>query len=913
MSLQQQLHFITALCILNVVEAAETSFPQRQQQREEPAYSVFFPSFTLTLGVVVFFFLSRYLKALPYTAFMFLLGTIMGIVAVATDDDNHITKSIRLWQDIDSEVLLLVFLPGLLYRDAMSQNVHLFVYSLSQLLIFAFPMVLAGTYLTALIGTHLFPYGWSFNFAMAFGSILSATDPVAVAALLEEVGAPPRLKTHVAGESLLNDGAAIVFYVIFQSKYFFEEFSDSEQSQSNRSLSSLEIEDIDVGQGFSLFFRMSLGGLAIGLAFGMAQVLLLLLFERRASREENIVEVTSILALAYLNFYVAEFVCQTSGVISTVSAGLFVKFFGRAAINDIALLTDFTVIVEHILNTILFTLGGIIWGEVVAKGITNGLWTAADWGYLVMLYFLLLVIRACLFTLAFPITSRIGLKTNWKESLFQIYGGLRGALGIALAISLDNGYRRLSLDRRGTLDCEVGGIEEMCNTTEAFTMIGGIAFMTLVINGISAGPLLKKLGLASSTEARHKITSAFAIRLREETIEDLVRLLAQPRFHQANFALIKYHVPCLRNLTRVQLMDAVKKYRDCSGLDYVPPYLRNILPYLPRTNMENQTGEDHDSMSDSSILEEFDNFHVQMRKARRQKYRKNNRGRRHSSNIREMMKEEPLSTRELRMLFVSLLRAQYQKQMTHGELEDEHLLSVALDESLNFASDSIERGKPLEDWRWLKNYHSPLSKFQKKLRYIKAYVTERGKVNEVVFNWHDDAIIIERSMAFLSAHEAARAIFEDESVDFTNELSEGGKIVLHESILQCALAESNIKNIDPKIIELATSHKLCKILLHQSMSHIEKLVRTGLLKESEAEHFLEELQEDHDHVLSCDLKEHPDEVPNQLSEVLEETVDSLVSNNLHDQADVEGVVRDDELMELSRISLKMRASIKLEY
>ena len=64
-------------------------------------------------------------------------------------------------------------------------------------------MVLAGTCLTALVGYYIFPFGWSFNLAMTFGSILSATDPVAVSALLEEVGAPPRLKIHISGESEL--------------------------------------------------------------------------------------------------------------------------------------------------------------------------------------------------------------------------------------------------------------------------------------------------------------------------------------------------------------------------------------------------------------------------------------------------------------------------------------------------------------------------------------------------------------------------------------------------------------------------------------------------------------------------------------------------------------------------------------
>jgi len=71
----------------------------------------------------------------------------------------------------------------------------LFIYL--QCLIYAFPLVLAGTTLTACVCYYIFPFDWSFSLAMTVGSILSATDPVAVAALLEEVGAPPRLKVHI--------------------------------------------------------------------------------------------------------------------------------------------------------------------------------------------------------------------------------------------------------------------------------------------------------------------------------------------------------------------------------------------------------------------------------------------------------------------------------------------------------------------------------------------------------------------------------------------------------------------------------------------------------------------------------------------------------------------------------------------
>lgn len=179
---------------------------EEDTEETEPHYAILFPWFVEILGVCVFFVSTRYFKFFPYTAIMFLLGTFMGIGIHTLDHGDQLTESIRIWESVNSEVLLLVFLPGLIFHDAYSLNVHLFQVSFVQCLLMAFPMVLAGTTLIACVAYYIFPYGWSFNLAMTFGSILSATDPVAVNALLSALGAPQRLKMLVTGESLLNDG-----------------------------------------------------------------------------------------------------------------------------------------------------------------------------------------------------------------------------------------------------------------------------------------------------------------------------------------------------------------------------------------------------------------------------------------------------------------------------------------------------------------------------------------------------------------------------------------------------------------------------------------------------------------------------------------------------------------------------------
>ena len=159
-------------------------------------YTVLYPWFVEIVGVFAYYFLSRYIHALPYTAVMFIVGFFIGF-AVQRTEVNGITISAANWITIEGEVILLIFLPGLLYLDSYNIDIHLFLQSFWQLITFAFPMVLGGTALTACVAYYIFPYGWSFDLSMTFGAILSATDPVAVAVLLNELGAPPRLKVSL--------------------------------------------------------------------------------------------------------------------------------------------------------------------------------------------------------------------------------------------------------------------------------------------------------------------------------------------------------------------------------------------------------------------------------------------------------------------------------------------------------------------------------------------------------------------------------------------------------------------------------------------------------------------------------------------------------------------------------------------
>lgn len=184
-----------------------------EESQSPPVYAVLFPWVVQALGVVLYFLLSRGLHAVPYTGCLFILGTIMGAGATHAGLDDQLTQSIMMWTKISHRVLFCTFLPGLLFKDALEINFHLFVASFWQVMYLAFPMVLGGTYLTAMVGVYVFPYNWSLNTALTFGSILAATDPVAVCVLLNEVCAPPRLKTHISGEGTLLRGVELAFHV----------------------------------------------------------------------------------------------------------------------------------------------------------------------------------------------------------------------------------------------------------------------------------------------------------------------------------------------------------------------------------------------------------------------------------------------------------------------------------------------------------------------------------------------------------------------------------------------------------------------------------------------------------------------------------------------------------------------------
>lgn len=97
---------------------------------DQAMYAILFPWFAQTISVFIYYIISRYLKVLPYTAIVFLFGVVIGAVTkptlTANREANALTYSAAIWLNMDGLVILLVFLPGLIFNDTFTINVHLF-------------------------------------------------------------------------------------------------------------------------------------------------------------------------------------------------------------------------------------------------------------------------------------------------------------------------------------------------------------------------------------------------------------------------------------------------------------------------------------------------------------------------------------------------------------------------------------------------------------------------------------------------------------------------------------------------------------------------------------------------------------------------------------------------------------------
>ena len=401
----------------------------------------------LLVGALVKSFFQH--SKLPYSVILLLIG-----IGVATIERSGWMESVLFSHmihsvgDINPHLILYLFLPILIFESAYDMEPHLFFRIAPQILLLAVLGLIISMTLTALALSSLF--SWSLGVALLFGALISATDPVAVVALLKEKSSRKRLETLIDGESLLNDGTAIVFFSLF---YGFALGTTTE-------VNSLTV----VGD----FLWIVLVGSLIGVVTGW---LVLWIIGRLFN--QPLMEITLSVVAAYISFILCEMI-HVSGVVSLVALALMFSTIGRTRISPEVthFLHQFWEMMGYIANTLIFIIVGIVIALQVRLDVPQ------MWINLGILYVLLTLIRTTSVVILMPILKRIGVGITREKATVLIWGGLRGAVSLSMA---------LSLAQDSAVPKELG--------EQILFLTAGIVVLTIVINGATMEWLLHFLGL----------------------------------------------------------------------------------------------------------------------------------------------------------------------------------------------------------------------------------------------------------------------------------------------------------------------------------------------------------------------------------------------------------------------------------
>ena len=365
---------------------------------------------------------------IPYTVALVVAGTLLGMAHWI--EPPPLTK----------ELLFTVFLPGLVFEAAFHLELKHFWSNKLLIAGLAVPGVVAGQFLIALALSRAPSLtGLGFQEALLFAAIIVATDPVAVLAIFREVAVPGRLATIVEGESLLNDGTGVVIFTMM--------------------LGVVSGGHTSAGELVLGFVKAAGGGAAIGAAFGVA----VWRITRRV--DDPMIEITLTVIAAYGSFGVAEQLGM-SGVIAAVAAGLVCgsvaaeRGMGKATRAAVNVFWEY---VAFALNSMVFLLMGFRIDPAALL---------ADWLPIVLAWVAVTLARAAVLYAATGLLRLTRAEVHWRWTLIATWSGLRGALGMTLALSLPASFHARELVVRLTF---------------------GVVLLTLLVQGLTLRPMVRAL------------------------------------------------------------------------------------------------------------------------------------------------------------------------------------------------------------------------------------------------------------------------------------------------------------------------------------------------------------------------------------------------------------------------------------
>ena len=337
------------------------------------------------------------------------------------------------------ELIFTVLLPPLIFEAALFIRWKELRRDLPVILTFVTIGLSMAAAITA-VGMH-FMAGWSWAPAIVFGILIAATDPVSVIATFKEAGVHWRLRLLIEAESLMNDGTAAVGFTIAVAI-------------------ATGVHALEAGGVITTVLTTVLGGIACGA--GIAGAVLYI----AGKTEDHMVEITFTTIIAFGSFLVAEHF-HFSGVLSCLTAGLVTGnfgFLGNISSRGREAVTDFWEYAAFVANSLVFILIGIHDTEQNFMPVL---------GAAVIAIVLVTAGRAVAIYPCSLVYSRTGLRIDAKHQHVLFWGGLRGALALALALGLP---------------------EEMPMRSEIVTVTFTVVAFSVFVQGLTMTPLLRFLG-----------------------------------------------------------------------------------------------------------------------------------------------------------------------------------------------------------------------------------------------------------------------------------------------------------------------------------------------------------------------------------------------------------------------------------
>ncbi|MBU0697291.1 MAG: sodium:proton antiporter [Bacteroidetes bacterium] len=366
-------------------------------------------SILIVVSAVFAYLNFRYLKLPPSIGLMLIaLIASLGLVIVGNLYPSILGDVTVLLERFDfSELLLGSMLSFMLFAGAIHINIEDLRKEKISVIMFSTFSVVISTFLIGAISFYLLPFfGLQVPFihCLLFGSLISPTDPIAVLGILKETNIPKSLETKIAGESLFNDGVAVVIFITIW-----------EAARSPELPGFMEISE--------LFLREAVGGMLLGLIVGFIG------YRMMRSIDNYKVEVLITLAIVMGGYTLASWL-HVSGPLAMVVAGILVGNHGKKfAMSDKTreYVSKFWELIDDILNAILFVLIGL--ELLIINDIKDYVWIG------ITMILLILMIRY-VSVLIPSLMIKFREKFHHKTVLVLTWGGLRGGISIALALSL---------------------------------------------------------------------------------------------------------------------------------------------------------------------------------------------------------------------------------------------------------------------------------------------------------------------------------------------------------------------------------------------------------------------------------------------------------------------------------------------